>query len=347
MGKVVNIAGRSIGRGYPCYIILEGGVNFDDFEEAKELIDTGIKIGGDCMKFQTFHADTVTAKNNPLEDGRGTIDQYEELVESEEKQTEEFQKNLFDYCKKKNFTAFTTPSHYTDVDMLERIANPPAYKLGSDELTNIPFLKYIARLKKPMIISSGASYLSEIDAAIRAIREEGNNDIILLHCVTRYPAKAEDMNLRAMKTLINAFDVPVGLSDHTMTTSIALAAVTMGATVIEKHFTCHREKPGPDNFFSMMPDEMQAIIKGVREIEVALGSPYKKVINTENEMRKVFKKSIFAVKDIVAGEKLTKKNVDNLRPGGGLKPELLPQIIGMKVTRNIKAGEQINWDCFK
>jgi len=347
MAKKVIIDGKPIGQGHPCHIILEAGMNFDDMEEARELIDTVINIGGDSIKFQTFHADTITAKNNPLEDGRGTIDQHEEFMESEEKQTEEFQKGLFDYCKEKQITAFTTPSHYTDVEMLERIANPPAYKLGSDDLTNIPFLKYIARFKKPMIISSGVSHLSEIDAAIRAIREEGNDNIILLHCVSQYPAKAEDMNLRAMQTLMNTFDVPVGLSDHTMTVSVPLAAVTMGAAVIEKHFTCHREKPGPDNFFSMMPDEMEAVINGTREIEQAKGSPYKKIITIETEMRKVFKKSIFAIKDITQGEALTKENIDALRPEGGLRPELLPDVMGMKVTRDIKTGEPLTWESFK
>lgn len=347
MQEKVTINNRDIGKGHPCYIILEAGVNFDDMEEARRLVNSGVSIGADCIKFQTFHAETTVLKEVPLQDGRGTIDQYEEFMESEEKQTEEFQKELLSYAMSKNITVFSTPSHFNDVDLLENIANPPAYKVGSDDLTNIPLLKYIAKFKKPMIISSGVSYLSEIDNAIRAIREEGNDDIVLLHCVSQYPAKPEDMNLRTMQTLMNTFDVPVGLSDHTMTTSISLAAVALGACVIEKHYTLNRESPGPDNFFSTLPHEMELIIKGIREIEKAMGKPYKKVICAEKDMRPVFKKSIYAISDIKTGEVITEKNVDILRPTGGIEPRMLHHIYGMKVQKDISTGEAITWDCFK
>ncbi len=347
MKDTVNINGRDIGKGCPCYVILEAGVNFDDMVEARRLIDSAVDIGAECIKFQTFHAKTVVVKGAQLKDSRGMVDQYDEFMESEEKQTEKFQEQLFSYAKSKKLTTFSTPSHFTDVDVLERIADPPAYKLGSDDLTNIPFLKHIARLKKPMIISSGVSYLSEIDDAIRAIRDEGNEDIILLHCVSQYPANPEDMNLKTMQNLMTTFDVPVGLSDHTMSTSIPLAARAMGACVIEKHYTLNRDVPGPDNFFSMMPEEMRYILKGIAEIESALGTPYKGIMGAEVEMRKVFKKSIHALCDIKAGEKLTEKNVDVLRPLGGLEPRFLRSIIGMRVQKEISAGEPITWECFK
>lgn len=347
MKDKVVIDNRNIGRDYPCYVILEGGVNFDDIEGAKKLVDSGITVGADCIKFQTFHASTTVTKGATLKDGRGTVDQYEEFMESEKKQTEEFQKELFSYSKNRKITAFSTPSHFNDVDLLEKIADPPAYKIGSDDLTNIPFLRYIAQLKKPMIISSGASYLSEIDLAIREIRNEGNDDIILLHCVSQYPANAEDMNLRAMQTLMKTFNVPVGLSDHTMTISIPIAAVAMGACVIEKHYTLDREVPGPDNFFSMLPAEMDLVIKGIRQIEKAMGSPYKSIVSVEKEMRPVFKKSIYAVRDIEEGDAITKANVDVLRPKGEIEPELLQHICGMKVRKYISAGQAITWDCFK
>ncbi|UCB56978.1 MAG: N-acetylneuraminate synthase family protein [Candidatus Omnitrophota bacterium] len=347
MRDKVSINNRHIGKGHPCYIILEAGVNFDDIIEAKKLIDSGVRLGADCIKFQTFHAQTTVIEGTSLKDGRGIIDQHKEFTESQEKQTEDFQKKLFAYAKSKDITAFSTPSHFNDVDLLERIADPPAYKLGSDDLTNIPLLKYIARLKKPMIISSGVSYLSEIDTAIRAIREEGNDNIVLLHCISQYPARPEDMNLRAMQTLINTFDLPVGLSDHTMTSSISLAAVALGACVIERHFTLNRESPGPDNFFSMLPEEMALIIKGIREIETALGSPYKKIAGAEKDMRPVFKKSIYAIRNIREGEMITEKNVDILRPAGGIEPRLLQHIYGMRVRRDMSAGEPLTWECFK
>ncbi|MDO8603566.1 MAG: N-acetylneuraminate synthase family protein [Candidatus Omnitrophota bacterium] len=347
MRGTIVINKRRIGKDCPCYIILEAGVNFDDINGAKRLVDSAAAIGADCVKFQTFHAKTTVIRGTHLKDGRGMIDQYKEFMESEEKQTEDFQKELFLYAAKKDITAFSTPSHFKDVDLLEKIARPPAYKLGSDDLTNIPLLKYIARLKKPMIISSGVSYLSEIDSAIRAIKEEGNSDAILLHCVSQYPARPEDMNLRTMQTLMKTFDVPVGLSDHTMTTSIPIAAVAMGACVIEKHFTLKREALGPDNFFSTMPYEMELIIKGIRETEKAMGLPYKDVTDAEKGIRQVFKKSIYAVKDIKEGEMITEKNVDILRPEGGIEPGLLQHIYGIRAQRRILKGEPIIWDCFK
>ncbi|MFC1807226.1 N-acetylneuraminate synthase family protein [Candidatus Omnitrophota bacterium] len=347
MSSSVLINGRAVGKGLPAYVILEAGVNFDDMDGARKLIDSAIDIGADSIKFQTFHAHTTVVKGATLEDGRGTVDQYAEFLESEEKQGEDFQADIFKYCKKRNITAFSTPSHPDDVDMLEKIADPPAYKLGSDDLTNIPFLKYVARLKKPMIISSGVSYISEIDSAIRAIRDEGNDNIILLHCVSQYPADPVDMNLRTMQTLINTFDLPIGLSDHTLTTSIPLAAVAMGACVIEKHYTLDREVPGPDNFLSMVPDEMRTIIKGAREIESAMGTPYKRIINAEKDMRPVFKKSIYAVNNIKKGEVITRDNVDILRPLGGLEPNLLPNLYGMRVNKEVLSGDPITWECLK
>lgn len=347
MKNNVSINNRDIGKGCPSYIILEAGVNFEDLKGARSLIDAAVNIGADCVKFQTFHAKTTVVKGTKLKDSRGEIGQYEEFMESEAKQTEGFQKELFICAVKKKITAFSTPSHFNDVDMLEKVAAPPAYKLGSDDLTNIPLLKYIARLKKPMIISSGVSHLSEIDSAIRAIREEGNEDIVLLHCVSQYPAKPEDMNLKAMQTLMKAFCIPVGLSDHTMTVSIPIAAVALGACVIEKHFTLDRNAPGPDNFFSMMPHEMELVIKGIRETEKAMGYPCKDIVKAEKGMRRVFKKSIYAVNDISEGEEISKKNVDILRPEGGIEPALLQYIYGIRVRRRVLRGDPITWDCFK
>ena len=345
MNKYVTIDGREIGPDRPCYVMLEAGVNFDDMRQARELIDAAAGIGADCIKFQTFHAGTTVVRNAHLQDGRGVINQYDELKESEDRQTREFQQGLFSYARTKNITAFSTPSHRRDVDMLEGAASPPAYKIGSDDLTNIPLLKYVARLKKPMIISTGVSYMTEIDQALRVICGEGNDDIILLHCVSQYPAQPKDINLLMMSSLEKAFGRPVGLSDHTMTTSIPIAAAAMGACVIEKHFTLKRDHPGPDNFFSMMPEEMEMIIKGIREVEAARGCGYKTVVDAEKEMRAVFRKSIHAVRLIRKGEILSDDNVDILRPADGLEPALLPYIMGKPVHKDIAEGEAITWEC--
>ena len=347
MSKVIKFGNTIIGDNCPCYVMLEAGVNFDNIKGVRKLIDSAVNSGANAIKFQTFHADTTVVKGVNLRDGRGIINQYEELKESEKKQTKEFQEKLFLYAKQRKITAFSTPSHYKDVDLLEEIASPPIYKVGSDDLSNIPLLKYIARLKKPIIISSGVSYLSEIDSAIRAIREEGNDKIVLLHCVSQYPANPEDLNLKKISLLRQIFDIPVGLSDHTTTLSIPIAAVALGACVIEKHYTLDRDAPGPDNFFSMLPSEIKSIVKKIREVELALGNVRNDIGNSEKEMRKVFRKSIHAVKDIRKGEIITRENIDTLRPLGGIDPALMPYIFGMRIQKNMLSGEPLTWDCFK
>ena len=274
--KVVKIGDRLIGEGQPLFIILELGVNFKDLAEAKKLIDAGVATGADAVKFQTFHADTVAMQGAVLQDGRGDVDQHAELLSSEDRLTDDFQAELLRYTRSKGVVTFSTPSHINDVALLNRIGGAQAFKFGSDDLTNLPLLRHTARFGKPILISSGVSTLAQIDEAIRTIRSEGNEQIMLFHCVSQYPTDPKDINLNTMLTLQRAFDVPVGLSDHTEGVGVAIAAVALGAKLIEKHFTLDRSAPGPDNFFSMEPGPMKTIIDGIRDVEKALGVPYKK-----------------------------------------------------------------------
>jgi N,N'-diacetyllegionaminate synthase len=345
--KTVKVDEHLIGEDYPCFIVLELGVNFQSMTEAKRLLDTAIEIGADAVKFQTFHAKTIAMRGTILYDGRGQIDQYEESLESEDRLTEEFQTELIRYAQSKGITTFSTPSHFTDIDLLNRIGGIPAFKIGSDDLTNLPFLKYAAKFGKPIFLSSGVSTIGDIDEAIKTIQAEGNDQILLFHCVSQYPAKAEDMNLRTIQTLRQAFDVPVGLSDHTEGIGVSIGAVAMGAKIIEKHFTLDRSAPGPDNFFSMEPGPMKQIIDGIREVEAAMGVPFKDIRKVEKPMVVNFHKSIFAIEDIGQGEPISEKNVEILRPLQGIPAKYYDIVCGMKPTKPIPKGRALQWSDFK
>lgn len=345
--KTVRIKGREVGAGHPCFVILEVGVNYKDMAEARRVVDAGVEIGADAVKFQTFHAKTIAMKGAILFDGRGKVDQYAEAAASEDRLTDEFQTEIIRYAQSKGVAVFSTPSHPKDVDLLERIGGLDAYKLGSDDLTNLPLLRYTASRGKPMFISSGVSTLAQIDEAIATIRAAGNDQILLFHCVSQYPAQPKDMNLRTIETLRRAFDIPIGLSDHTLNTHVAVGASALGIDMLEKHFTLSRTEPGPDNFFSMEPGPMKAIIDGIREVEAALGVGQKAVRPVEREMIKNFHKSVFAMRDLPAGRPVSAEDVDVLRPLIGIPAKDYDLVIGMAPTRPVKAGEALQWDHFK
>lgn len=345
--KTVKVGDRIIGDGNPCFVALELGVNYKDMKEAKKLVDAGVSIGADAVKFQTFHARTIAMEGAILYDGRGVVDQYQEAMGSEDRLTDEFQTEIIRYAQGKGVSVFSTPSHFRDIDLLNRIGNVHAFKFGSDDLTNLPLLKYAARSGKPIFLSSGVSTMGEIDEAIRSIRSAGNEQILLFHCVSQYPASASDMNLLTMQTLQKAFDLPVGLSDHTEGTAVSIAAAALGAKIIEKHFTLDRSAPGPDNFFSMEPAPMKQIIDGIREVESAMGVAYKEIRKSEEPMVVNFHKSIFAVQDIMPGEAISDKNVDILRPLTGIPAKYYDIVVGMKPVRKINKGQSLKWEDFK
>lgn len=340
----IKIKDRWIGRDEPCFIVVEAGVNFSSLEEAKNLIDKAMEIKADAIKFQTYHADTLVTKKATITiDGGKVVNQYECAKKEEFKLDTNLQKELFKYADEKGIICFSTPSHKRDVDFLEEM-NVPVYKLGSDDLVNLPLLEYVAKKNKPIILSTGMATIEEIKEAVYTITKAGNDQIVILHCITSYPTLAKDANLKFIKTLLETFLYPIGFSDHTKSISIPIAAAVMGACFVEKHFTLNKNAEGADHFFSTEPKDMKLIIDSIREIESGYGSYEKILSNGEKEMRKKFRKSIFAVKDIPKGTIITEDMIDIKKPNIGLAPKLFDNVIGKKVKIDIKVDDSITED---
>ena len=300
------------------FIIAEIGYNFHTLEEAKASIDAAMSCGVDAVKFQTFRAETVTSQGAAFPTEAGSGSQYEEFKRYE--LSKEAHRVLFDYARQRGVVAFSTPSYFDDVDLLEGL-DVPAYKIGADDLTTLPFITYGAEKGNPVILSTGMGTMEEVAAAVDAVRAGGNEQLVLLHCLSNYPVKDLRMvNLRAMQTMRSTFDVPVGFSDHTTTLSVSLGAVALGASVIERHFTIDKSLPSPDAYFSADPPEMTALVQGIRELERALGDGMKRPAQTEEVMRSQTRKSAVARRDIQSGELLTIEDIIIKRPGTGIPP---------------------------
>jgi len=270
--------------------------------------------------------------------------QYE-MIKKLELSFEDFMK-IKDYCDKKGVIFLSTPFDYESVDFLENLV--PLYKIGSGEITNLPFLEYIAKKGKPIILSTGMSTLGEVEEAVKTIKNVNSSlPLALLHCVSNYPAKYEDVNLRVMLTLKEAFKLPVGYSDHTLGIEIAIAAVALGAKIIEKHFTLDRGLPGPDHKASLEPDELKKMVKAIRNVEEALGSGIKKTAQSELKVMKVARRSLVAARDIRAGEVVKESDILIKRPGTGILPKFKEIIIGMRLTRDVKKDNPFDWEDFK
>ncbi|HLV10338.1 MAG TPA: N-acetylneuraminate synthase [Halanaerobiales bacterium] len=343
----VKINNRYIGDGHPVFIIAEAGSNHDgDLGQAKRLIDVAVEAKVDAVKFQTFTADKIAARTDDeimkLEDEYDTADNLYDLYKGLEL-PRKWQKELRDYAQEKGIIFLSTPFDYEAVDQLEELGIP-AYKIASFECIDIPFLRYIAKKGKPIILSTGMADLGEIEESLETIYNEGNKQVILLHCGISYPMPVEDVNLAAMDTMGQAFQLPIGYSDHTLGISVPISAVARGAKIIEKHFTLDNNLPGPDHKFALEPDELKAMVKGIREAEAAIGSPIKRHIPVEEIHYHRGRRSIFAVQDIPAGTKITTKMIAVLRPGIGLKPKYYDLVIGRTAQREIKAYEPITWE---
>ena len=343
----MNIERKTLGPNYPCFIIAEAGVNHNgDISLAKRLIDAASDSGADAVKFQIFKAENIVTVDAQKADyqkqsGSPLTTQYE-MLKKLELTTTEF-KILSEYSKKKGLVFLVTPFDIDSVDFLDEI-DISAYKIPSGEINNIPLLKYISRKHKPILLSTGMSTLGEVEQAVRAIGEEGNIDIILLHCVTNYPADLEEVNLRAIDTLRHAFGYPVGYSDHTLGIVIPVAAVARGACVIEKHFTLDKNLPGPDHKASLDPDELKSMIKAIREVEMAMGNGIKIPTRSELENKKAIRRSIVAEKDLPKNTIITSNDVAIKRPGTGISSDHLSTIIGTRTKRNIKKDEILTWN---
>jgi N,N'-diacetyllegionaminate synthase len=340
--KRVKIGNELIGENEPCFIIAEAGSNHNgSLEQAKRLIEVAVESGVDAVKFQIFRAENLYSKYAPgfsYLKGQNVYD----LIKSIET-PREWIKELVKYCKERNIDFLASVFDFEAVDLLEKYV--PAYKIASFEIVDLELIKHVAEKGKPMIISTGMANLGEIEEAVHAIKSTGNEDIILLHCNSLYPTPVEIVNLRAIETMKNAFKLPVGFSDHTLGIHIPIAAVAMGACMIEKHFTLDRSLPGPDHSFALEPDELKEMVRCIRDVEKAKGSGIKEKSKLESEEMYVKARgSIHAKVDILKGTKITRNMLIIKRPGYGIKPKFINMVVGREAKNDIKEDEWITWD---
>ena len=340
----IKIGDKLIGEGESCFIIAEAGVNHNgDINLAKKLIGAAKDARADAVKFQTFKAENIVIKNAEKAEYQKTVkeeSQYGMLKKLE--LTEEDFRELADYAKEKDILFLSTPFDKESVDLLCEL-DVPVFKVGSGEITNFPLLKHIAKKEKPIILSTGMSTLGEVEEALNVIRSEGVEDVILLQCVSNYPARIEDVNLRAMETLKQAFKIPVGFSDHTLGITASIAAAAFGACVIEKHFTLDINLPGPDHKASLEPDELKEMVKTIRDVEKALGDWIKRPTANEEKVKKIARRSIIAKIDISGGTVITEDMLDIKRPGTGIEPKYFDLIVGMRTKKDIKKSDIVMW----
>ncbi len=322
-----------------CFIIAEAGINHNgDIKIAKKMINVAKKAGVDCIKFQTFKAKELSADPKLKYNGE-TQEKFFQRHEFSDKKWE----NIINYCKEKKIIFSTTCQNLSDLDFILSLTDLPFLKIGSDDLTNLPLIKYYAKKKKPMIISAGMAYESEIRDAVDVCKKAGNKNIIILHCISSYPTHAEEVNLARLAEIKSKFKVNVGFSDHTKGNYAAFGAVALGARVIEKHFTLDNKMPGPDHVFSADPAQLKELVEGIRFIEKSIGSPKITPNKEEMKMRKLVRRSIVASKDLEKGKKISLLDVELKRPGTGIPPKFINMVVGKKTKKNIKKGELITF----
>jgi pseudaminic acid synthase len=343
---MIEIAGRRIGPGQPPYVICElSGNHNGSLDRALAMIDAAAATGCDAIKLQTYTADTLTlACDGPgfrIEEGpwagRTLHDLYAEAYTPYE-----WHPPLFDRARQLGVTLFSTPFDATAVALLEGLG-APAYKIASFEAVDLPLIARVASCGKPMIISTGLASLDEMNAALTTALKHGAAGVALLHCVSSYPAPIEEANVRTVPDLAERFGVVTGLSDHTPGTAAAVAAVALGAAIIEKHFTLARADGGPDSAFSLEPNELASLVADCRAAWEALGEVHYGEVEAEAASR-AHRRSLYVVADVKAGEPLTAANVRSIRPGHGLAPKHLPEVIGKRAARDLKRGEPLAWD---
>jgi len=332
------------------FIIAEAGVNHNgSLDLAYQLIDVAKDAEADAVKFQTFKAENVVSKlADKAEYQKKTTSSDKsqlEMIKKLELSFEDFVK-LKKYCDKKGIMFLSTPFDHQSIDFLYDLVN--IYKIPSGEIINGPYLKHIATKNKSIIMSTGMANLGEVEEAINTIRSVNSEaEISLLHCTTNYPTPYEEVNLKAMQTLAAAFKLPVGYSDHTLGIEVPVAAVAMGAKIIEKHFTLDKNLPGPDHRASLEPDELKGMVKAIRNIEKALGDGIKRPNKSEIEIMKVARRSLIATRDIRAGKIIKESDITIKRPGTGILPKFKEIVIGMKLVSDIKQDEPFRWENFK
>jgi N,N'-diacetyllegionaminate synthase len=331
------------------FVIAEAGVNHNgDIALAHRLVDAAAAAGADAVKFQTFRADRVAGIHSPKAAyQKETTDAAESQLDMLRKLElpREAHSALKRQCDELHIEFMSTPFDPDSADFLVKLG-VGRLKTGSGELTNLPFLAHAARHGLPMILSTGMATLEEIGDAIEAVRQAGAGEVSLLHCVSNYPAAPEDTNLRAMKTMHDAYKLPVGLSDHTMGIAVATAAVALGASIIEKHFTLDRNMPGPDHQASIEPGGLRQMVEAIRTVTAALGDGEKRPADSERENRVLVRRSLVAACDIADGTIFTDEMIDAKRPGDGLPPAMRNNLVGRRAARDIPAGAQLSMEMF-
>ena len=347
MNKKIVFGNREISQDSSTYIIAEMSGNHNmDYDRAVRILYAAKEAGADAVKIQTYTADTITLNcDNPcFQINQGTLWDGTTLYKLYEKAYTpwEWQPELQEVAKELGIDFFSTPFDFTSVDFLEKMS-VPVYKIASFEMTDIPLIRKVAKLGKPIIMSTGIATLQDIELAINTCKEVGNNDVILLKCCSAYPTPYEDINLKTMVNLAETFDCIVGLSDHTMGHDVAVASVAMGAKVIEKHLTLSRADGGVDSAFSMEPAEFKQMVDGIRNVEKALGKVTYELTDKQKGERE-HGRSLFIAKDMKAGEILTPENMRSVRPANGLHTKYYDMLLGKKVNKDVKLGTPMSWD---
>jgi len=344
--KTFVINGRKIDTSEPPYVIAELSANHNgSIKRAKEIISSAKKSGADAVKIQTYRPEIITLKSNApdfrIDEGLWAGKSLFELYESAFLPWE-WHANLFEYAKEIGITIFSSPFDNSAVDLLEDL-NAPAYKIASFEAIDLELIKYVASTRKPLIISTGMADFDEIREALEAAHEAGASSVALLHCVSGYPAPAEDYNLKTITDMKKQFGVPVGISDHTLDNATAIAAVALGATIIEKHVTLDRQGGGPDDTFSLEPQELSVLCRDARTAWSALGRvSYEKKPSELGNIK--FRRSLYFVGELKAGQLIEPEHIRSIRPGFGLAPKHYSEVIGKKVKRQVVRGDRVSWD---
>lgn len=338
----VIIHGKSIGDKYPVYFEVDLGAKYYSLSVMKKMIRVAKEAGADAVKLQTYTAETISrqkgkffrGKNRPREDQYDFFKKYQ--------LSKDDHRELFKCARDVGITIFSTPCFYDDVDFLEKL-DVPAYKISSGDCTNYPFLKYVAQKNKPVILSTGMANLSEIYEAVQTIIKTGNKKIIILHCTVDYPAKVSDSHLKIIDTLKSAFECPIGLSDHTVGTFVALLAAARGANFIEKHFCLDRSSKGPDSGPALEPEDLKKLTTDIKNIPVALGQGKRDIFPTEKKWRNVARKSIVSLTKISKGQIITPKMITIKRPGDGMHPKYWDIVVGRISLKAIPPNTPISW----
>ncbi len=346
--STVELGGRAVGTGHPPYIIAEIGSNHNgDMDLCRRLIDAAAAAGADAVKFQSWTERSLIAEaeyqaNPQYADKKRHFGSLREMVRAYQFTTEQHVEAKA-YCDERGITFCSSVFSPEEADLLENL-DVPFYKIASMDVVHLPLLRYVARKQRPIVLSTGMATLAEVERAVQVIRDEGNEDIVLLHCVSIYPPPYPSIHLRNLSTLQQAFDVPVGFSDHTLGTAIPIAAVALGACIIEKHFTLDKDLPGWDHAISADPDELRVLAQECKNVYQALGSSVRTVSEAEFEKRKKFRRSLVAHRSLPKGHVITEEDLDAKRPGTGISPDAMDYVLGRTLARDVDEDQVLTWD---